>query len=234
MAVPDRCLETVASFDPNYMTVAICDDDQGRFSANAAETLLELCRKSTSVGLGPGLGRGTELTRLAVELYLRCPRPMVVDADALNALALHVDQLSQAVALRILTPHIGEFRRLVGEEIPVEACRKQAAKFAAKHGVVLVLKGHQTLVTNGEKTYHNHTGNPGMATGGAGDVLTGVVTALLGCDLTPLEAAVCGVHVHGLAGDLARDERGEIGMVAEDIKNCLPQAFMQQMANQER
>ena len=151
---------------------------------------------------------------------------MVIDADALNAMAHHPDQLIAAVGPRILTPHIGEFSRLIGDSKATPSqCRERVVEFAAANSVIIVLKGNRTIVTDGTNTYVNRTGNPGMATGGSGDVLTGIITGLLGQDLSPLEAAVLGVHVHGIAGDVARDQYGELSMVAENIKNSLPTAF---------
>ena len=152
---------------------------------------------------------------------------MVIDADALNALAAVPEILPQSAGPRILTPHIGEFRRLIGEpNLSPTDCRNRAKTFAAQNQLVLVLKGNRTLVTDGSVQYENTTGNPGMATGGSGDVLTGVITALLGQDYSPLEAAVLGVFVHGLAGDIARDQLGEISMTALGIANALPAAFL--------
>lgn len=225
VAVPDSCLETVASYDPCYMTVAIPSDDLGRVAVEAKTQLLELAANASSVGIGPGLSRGAAITQVVAEVFKRFSGPLVVDADALNALASRPAGLSGAGGPRILTPHIGEFRRLVDNELAPNACRERAATLAAEYGLIVVLKGHQTLVTDGDVTYVNETGNPGMASGGSGDVLTGVITALLGQDLSPLDAAVLGVHVHGLAGDLACDEVGEVSLIATDILEYLPDAF---------
>ena len=225
LAVPDRCLETVAGYDPNYMTVPVPDDDKGRMGRGAASALLELSKPATNVGLGPGLARSRAVTDVVTELYRHVHAPMVVDADALNALATPPTALPSAAGPRILTPHVGEFRRLVGEDLAPSACRERARAFAGENGVIVVLKGHRTLVTDGTTQFENTTGNPGMATGGSGDVLTGVITALLGQDLSPLDAAILGVHVHGLAGDLARDSCGEVSLVAATVKDFLSEAF---------
>jgi ADP-dependent NAD(P)H-hydrate dehydratase len=152
---------------------------------------------------------------------------MVVDADALNALAMDQDALLHPGGPRIVTPHVGEFRRLIAADIPAAECRDRAIEFANDAGLIVVMKGHQTRVTDGARTHDNQTGNPGMASGGAGDVLTGVITALLGQGLTPWEAALLGVHVHGLAGDLAKASTGEISLAATDIKDFLALAFQQ-------
>ena len=218
LAVPDCCLETVAAFDPNYMTVAFPNDAIGRFHRDCRQQLDETAAKATSIGLGPGLSTSDDLTRLVSHLYLQYEGPMVVDADGLNALAHASTDYKKAAGPRVLTPHVGEFRRLVADNkvqafgLSSEECRDMASAFAAEYGVVLVMKGHHTIVTDGTETFENTTGNPGMATGGSGDVLTGVITALLGQDFSPMEGAILGVHVHGLAGDLARDAKGEISM----------------------
>ena len=225
VAVPDLCLDVVAGYDPCYMTVAVPSDNLGHLAAEAKTLVMELATNANSVGIGPGLSRGPAITQVVVEVYKRFSGPLVVDADALNALAGRSAGLSGASGPRILTPHVGEFRRLVGEQLAPAECRERATTLAAENGLVIVLKGHRTLVTDGAVTYLNETGNPGMATGGSGDVLTGVITALVGQGLSPLDAAVLGVHVHGLAGDLACDEVGEVSLIATDILEYLPDAF---------
>jgi NAD(P)H-hydrate epimerase len=129
----------------------------------------------------------------------------------------------------VLTPHPGEFARLIGRKVSADpgARRELAMQFAAEHGVVLLLKGHGTVVTDGRRVYVNTTGNPGMATGGSGDVLTGLIAALLGQHLEPFAAAQLGAHLHGLAGDLARDDIGEASLIATDLIAYLPRALRQ-------
>jgi NAD(P)H-hydrate epimerase len=227
VAVPDTCLETVASYDPCFMTVPLAADEQGRLVADAAPELSQRAAQSTAIGIGPGLSRSPGVTHVVTHVYKRFAGPMVVDADALNALASRPTRLAGAGGPRIITPHVGEFCRLIGEELAPDACRERAQALAAEQQLIVVLKGHHTLVTDGSHHYENRTGNPGMATGGAGDVLTGVITALLGQGLSPLDAAVLGVHVHGVAGDLACDEVGEISLIATDILEYLPDAFQQ-------
>ena len=126
LAVPDRCLETVASFDANYMTVPLANDDEGKISAEAVADLLTLCETPTSVGLGPGMSRGRGVTKIVLELYQSYAGPMVVDADGLNALA-NLDKLPNSPGPRVLTPHVGEFRRLFGEDLSVDECRCSAS-----------------------------------------------------------------------------------------------------------
>ena len=225
LAVPEVCLETVASFEPSYMTVPLPGDDAGRFAAEAYDAIVELAEPATVIGLGPGLGRSAELDKMVGWLYREHAHPMVVDADALNALATQPELLSQPGGPRILTPHPGEFARLIGEQLAAEQRESVAVELAARCGVVLVLKGHGTLITDGQRLARNETGNPGMATGGCGDVLTGLITALACQDLTPIDAARLGVHLHGLAGDFAASEHGEESMIASDLIEFLPDAF---------
>jgi NAD(P)H-hydrate epimerase len=180
------------------------------------------------VALGPGLGRHPSTTRLVHQLVLNLPRPMVLDADGLNALAEETAALRRAPAPRILTPHPGEMARLAGLTVgQVQQSRKAAAlRFARENRAVLVLKGHRSVVTDGRRVFINPTGNPGMATGGVGDVLTGVIAALVGQRLGPFEAAVLGTYVHGLSGDLAAKRLGQVGLIATDVLDFLPVTFM--------
>lgn len=183
------------------------------------------------VALGPGLSHS--LTPQVVgQLLAACTLPMVVDADGLNLLAA-VPGLDIPDAHRIvLTPHMGEMRRLLagrGRNVPTgssPATRREAAcTLVDAYGCTVVLKGPGTIVTNGDRLYTNATGNSGMATAGTGDVLTGVIAALLGQRLVALEAAILGVHLHGLAGDFAAEELGRHSLTAQDVVDYLPDAF---------
>jgi ADP-dependent NAD(P)H-hydrate dehydratase len=228
LAVPDTCLEVAAGFEPCYMTVPLPCDDEGRLSWASHERIVDLARPATCVALGPGLGRSRDLDRLVAWLYQNVAQPIVVDADALNALSVDPDHLAHPAGPRILTPHPGEFRRLIGDQdqrFGPNDLTGEAIRVAQQHNMVLVLKGHRTLVTDGQRCFFNTTGNPGMSTGGAGDVLTGVVTALVCQGLAPFEAAQLGVYVHGLAGDLAAEQRGQVSLTAADLVRCLAAAF---------
>lgn len=235
LAVPDVCLETVAHFEPSLMTAPLACDAAGRLSAEAADRILELASTATCVACGPGLGRSEELTELVTWLYRTVKLPMVFDADGLTALAARSRALADPAGPRVLTPHPGEFRRLAASEMPPSAdagdrqtMEMQAVHMARHSNSVLVLKGHRTLVTDGVRSAHNTTGNPGMATGGSGDVLTGVIVALICQGLAPLDAARLGVHIHGLAGDFAAQQRGQVSMIASDLPRFLPAAFQHQ------
>lgn len=226
LAVPMDVLPVVASFDPAYMTIGLPDDAAGQM-ANAALPILEAkLSQMDAAGIGPGLGLSSEVVGVVSSLYEQAAVPLVVDADALNALAQQ-QQLDHHAGPRILTPHPGEFARLTRTSIQEnEARREEAARqFANATGVTLILKGHRTVVTNGSELFVNETGNSGMATGGSGDVLTGIVTSLLGQGMRPFAAAQLGVFIHGRAGDIAARELSERALTAGDLPAFLGLAW---------
>ncbi len=225
LAVADCCLDVVAALEPSYMTAPLPADVQGRIAAAAYKPIMELAKSATWVACGPGLGRSPELRELVVRLYRDIALPMVVDADALNALAARPEALGQGGGPRVLTPHPGEFARLIGRKLDRPASEQAAVELAARCQLVVVLKGHGTLITDGRRQARNTTGNPGMARGGSGDVLTGLIAAL-GCQgLSAYDAARLGAHVHGLAGDLAAAELGQVSMIAGDLVRFLPRTL---------
>ena len=231
LAVPEAVLDTVAGFEASYMTAPLPCDSAGRIAGAAYDQIVELAEKATIVACGSGLGRSLDLDQLVMRLYREIAKPMVFDADALNALASEPETLAQPGGPRILTPHPGEFARLVNRKLEPEARADAAVQLAARCGIVVVLKGHRTLVTDGARQAINSTGNPGMATGGTGDVLTGLIAALCCQHLEPFDAARLGVHLHGLAGDLAAEELGEVSLVANDVVLFLPDAICDIMHN---
>ena len=231
LAVPDAVLDTVAGFEPSYMTAPLPCDSVGRIAGAAYDRIIELADKATVVACGPGLSRSLELDQLVMRLYREIAKPMVFDADALNALATEPETLAQPGGPRILTPHPGEFARLINRKLEPDARAEAAVQLAARCRLVVVLKGHRTLVTDGARRAINTTGNPGMATGGTGDVLTGLITALACQHLEPFDAARLGVHLHGLAGDLAAEELGEVSLIASDVVLFLPDAICDIMHN---
>jgi NAD(P)H-hydrate epimerase len=227
LAVPETCLDVVAGHEPSYMTAPLPCDSDGRLTAASAKKVGDLAAKATAVGIGPGLGQSPALVELVSRWYSSIAAPLVVDADGLNALAQRRDVLSSPGGPRVLTPHPGEFARLVDKPLPSRGDQESMAqKLAGDWQAVIVLKGHLTMITDGRQFAHNTTGNPGMATGGCGDVLTGVITALLCQGLPPFDAARLGVHVHGLAGDLAAAQLGQVSMIASDLLRFLPEAFL--------
>lgn len=229
LAVPDSILDTVASFEASYMTLPLPGDSNGRIKLKSPRRLAEYLAAATCVACGPGLGRSKRLQSFVRDLYQSLPQPLVIDADGLNALATTNDGLSSPGGPRILTPHPGEFSRLAKastDETPSRAAQVAAAQhLAAEHQVIILLKGHRTIITDGAQTAENTTGNPGMATGGTGDVLTGIITALVCQGLSAFDAAVLGAHVHGLAGDLAAAQLGQVSLIASDLIEYLPSAF---------
>lgn len=230
LGVPDGIQSEVAAADPCYLTLPLAQDKAGRF-ANITDAALAAAEGKTAVALGPGLGRSRTLDGVVRALVENLPVPLILDADGLNALEGRLPRWPHDMPSRVFTPHPGELARLLGVTTDKVSAHREslAITFAQTHQVILVLKGHQTLVTDGSRLYRNATGNPGMATGGTGDVLTGMITALVGQGLPPFEAAQLGVHLHGLTGDLARAQFGEVSLIASDLIDYLPRAFQQQM-----
>ncbi len=226
LAVPREVQPVVAAIEPAYMVWPLECDGQGRLTPQATEQLGPLLERATAVALGPGLGRSDALNELVRRLYLQVELPLVLDADGLNALAAQ-GVPEGAPAARVLTPHPGEFARLA-RVATAEIARDRpglAWRFACRYRLTLVLKGHRSVVCDPDHVSENLTGNPGMATGGSGDVLTGVVGALLAQGLPPYPAARLAVFVHGKAGDLAAAELGQVAMTASDLLEFLAPAW---------
>jgi NAD(P)H-hydrate epimerase len=235
VATPASVQATVASFSPCYMTVPLVEDDDGVADLANIVDLAAARERFDAWAIGPGLGRSEGVAELVAKLYRDVPKPMVVDADGLNALAAALVRnphaLDRPAGPRLLTPHPGEFARLAGKpatgsapnraEAVAELCRRDSSG-----QMIVLLKGHETVVCDGRRFAVNRTGNPGMATGGTGDCLTGVAAALLGQRLEPWDAARLAAHVHGMAGDLAAARLGQISLVASDLLDFLPQAFL--------
>lgn len=183
--------------------------------------------KYTAVGIGPGLGVYPELYELILYIFETTSCPLVVDADALNLMAAYPYLYEKLPAGSILTPHIGEFDRLTEPHADHLSGIYRAMKLSVEKNVYIILKGaHSCIVTPEEEVFFNATGNPGMATAGSGDVLTGIVTSLLAQGYTPLQAAIFGIWLHGLAGDIAASEKSEWGMIASDMVDQLPSAYL--------
>jgi ADP-dependent NAD(P)H-hydrate dehydratase len=229
LVTPRTIQDVVAGFNPCYMTRSLADDGE-RFAPSEVDEVLAMAANMTALALGPGLGRSEGVTQFVARLYHAVRQPMVVDADALFALAERKELISQAAGPRILTPHPGEFARLTGvtpttDDAARASAAGELASAGGESGVIVVLKGHRTVVTDGKRLAFNTTGNPGMATGGTGDVLTGLITALVCQGLAPFEAARLGVHLHGLAGDLASEKLGQVSLTAADLIDYLPAAI---------
>lgn len=195
----------------------------GRLSPDAEEEIRRRAAGCDAVAIGCGMGRGEE-SDLLIRRLLTVEKPLVLDADGINALEGHIDTLSRRTCATVLTPHDGELARIGGDmTAPREA---SAAAFAAAHGVYLVRKGHRTLVAAPDgRLAVNTTGNDGMAKGGSGDILTGLLTGLLAQGVEPFAACCAAVWLHGRAGDLAAEEKGRRGMTPLDIIEMLPYAL---------
>lgn len=195
-------------------------EEEGMLSPAAIRPIREHLAKMDAVLLGPGLGQSQGTLDVVQAVLREAACPVVVDADGINLLAGHRDILREIPGKWILTPHDGEFARLGGT---LEQGRMAGAMDLAQElGGVVLLKGHETCITDGSTCYRNQTGNPGMATGGSGDVLAGILTAFLGQGLPPLEAAACAAWVHGAAGDLTAGELGQYGMLPTDLLERIP------------
>jgi NAD(P)H-hydrate epimerase len=228
VAAPASQQPIVAAQAPEYMTEALPETAARSLSLKAKDRVLELARRMDAVALGPGLSLDPEAQELARVLIRELDRPMVVDADALSALGGHLDLLRHAAGPRALTPHPGEMARMLGiaiEAVQVDRIEVTRA-FAREHGVAIALKGAHTVIAGPDgHVAINPTGNPGLAKGGSGDVLTGIVGALLAREIEPVAALRAGCYVHGLAADAAARERGEYAMLASDLIESLPAAL---------
>ncbi len=204
------------------------DNDKGYLSIKDIDKIKEKINEQSVVALGPGLGQAQETSELVLQLLKDLDKSMVLDADGLNICANHPESIINYRGEMVLTPHPGEFSRLTGLSIKeIQSDRIEwVRKYSKKWNQVLVLKGGPTLVGTPEgDVYINPTGNAGMATAGSGDVLTGIIAGFISQGLGTYKAALAGVYIHGLAGDLAKDDMGEAGMTAMDILNNLPRAM---------
>lgn len=228
LAVPNSIAAIVASIEPGYLLEILPEDEQGLLDVTPQDKpLLTALAGKDAIGIGPGIGSGKSTGRLVAHLYRTIAEPLVLDADALNALVGSSQRIPHQGGPRILTPHPGEFARLIGRSIKTVQMDREnlAIDFARRQGVTLLLKGHQTVITDGHRIAINGTGNSGMATGGSGDVLTGLITALLGQRMPLFEAAQLGAHLHGLAGDLAAAAHSPQAMIASDLPKFFGEAW---------
>ncbi|HTW58421.1 MAG TPA: NAD(P)H-hydrate dehydratase [Terriglobales bacterium] len=229
VATPKSMQATVAGFHPEVMTESLAETKAGSISAGAAKRIVELAKGKTVLAIGPGISRVAETAELVRVLVSKSEIPVVLDADGLNAFENHADELNGKGRVLVITPHPGEMARLVGRSIAdVQKDRLGTARaFAREHDLIVVLKGNRTLVVQPDgEAWVNTTGNPGMSTGGTGDILTGMVAAMLAQNIQNALLAVCAaVHLHGLAGDVMRECVGEHSMVATDLLRGLPEAF---------
>jgi len=229
LAVAESLHQILEIKTTEVMTVPLPDSGSGCLTSNAFQAIEKLLADKDAVALGPGLGRRPGTTSLVQNIVESVALPLVIDADGLNALAEDISILRRKKSgTVVLTPHPGEMARLLGTSIPdVEAIRISVAQeFARNYGIYLVLKGARTIIASPTGTAAiNGSGNPGMATGGMGDVLTGIITSLLGQGYCGWDACRLGVFIHGYAADLVAEEKGEIGINASDVQEMLPYAY---------
>ena len=229
IATPESVLPVVAAIEPCYTTIPLAEDNDGCIASAAIAAVLDQIVQNDVTAFGPGIGQGRGVRDILNVLIARDDLRLIIDADGLNCLAKEPDWVERKTASVILTPHPGEMKRLWSSLFrePMPADRTAQAQSLAKAcNCTVILKGAGTVVTDGEKFYVITTGNPGMATAGSGDVLTGVITALIGQSLSNFDAAVLGVHIHGSAGDIAAERLGQISLIATDIAQALADAFM--------
>ncbi|HNY79388.1 MAG: NAD(P)H-hydrate dehydratase [Sedimentisphaerales bacterium] len=228
VATARSALPVVAAIESCYTTIALAEDAAGRISGKAIGAILEATAQNDVTAIGPGLGASAGLRSVIETLIRQEGLRLLIDGDGLNNLSRLPDWPRRRRAQLVLTPHPGEMARLWSglfrDEIPSDR-QEAAARMAQATDSVVALKGAGTVVADGQRFYVNDTGNPGMATAGSGDVLTGVVAALMGQGLDNFEATALGVHVHGAAGDIAAETYGQISLTATDILEALPEAF---------
>lgn len=232
VATSKNALPIIAAIEPCYTTLPLAEDDEGRISAKALHAILDAVQGNDVVAFGPGMGQSTDLRSIVEAMIQQEGVNLLIDGDGLNNLSRLPDWPKKRRAQLVLTPHPGEMKRLWSglfrEEMP-ENRQETAARMAQATGAVVALKGAGTVVTDGEQVYINTTGNPGMGTAGSGDVLTGVVAALMGQGMNRFDATILGVFTHGLAGDIASNRLGQISLMATDIIDALPEAFKTQV-----
>ena len=227
-AVPESLQQSVAARSLEVMTLPLPESRPGYLSMRALPLVEKVLEKTDVYVLGCGASQDPDSREFILALIKAAARPMVIDADALNALAGGLSVLSgRKNPGFVLTPHLGEFSRLINKDAALikQQRKKLVRDFAGQYGLTLVLKGSHTLVSDGKTVYENNTGNPGMATAGSGDVLSGMIAGLMAQGLSGYDAAKYAVYLHGLAGDLAVKDKTQICLIASDIIEYLPKAI---------
>ena len=232
IAVPDAIWDIVSIKTDECTTAGLPATAAGTLSRSSVETILrQLAPWADVIVMGPGMSQEGETLAAIRDVTMQLERPLVLDADGLNAFIGNVSSLARSSAgnrVRVLTPHPGEAARLLGSTASkIQSDRRAAvSELCAKTGAIVVLKGAGTLVCDGQRLYENLTGNAGMATGGTGDVLSGIIAAMIGQGMSPCDAACLGVYLHGISGDIAAQEKGQHSLIAGDLIEALPMAFL--------
>lgn len=219
LAVPESIYE-IEAIKLEEPVVCPLPDQNGMIAESAEGQLSNMMRNKDAILIGPGLGQSQGTFAAVKTVLTHFEGPVVLDADGINVMKDHKDIVRGRRYPTILTPHAGEFQRLGGniQEDRIDA----AGKLAEELGAIVLLKGHDTVITDGTTFFVNPTGNPGMAVGGSGDVLSGIIVSLLGQGLAPIDAAACGAWLHGAAGDICAEEIGQYGMLPTDMLKVLP------------
>ena len=229
LGLPESLGNFMTKASPEIMRLTLPETREGSLNLNAYKKIREFINRRgiRSILIGPGLSAQKETVRLVRKLVANIRTPLILDADGLNSFKGRAVLLKGHGSPFILTPHQREFERLFSEKWPESVTDRVdlAKKLSKFYDVVLVLKGHRSLVVQGDKVYMNTTGNPGMAKGGTGDVLSGMIAAFVAQKLNEFEAAAWAVYFHGLAGDIAVKDKGELGLRASHLIEYLPQAF---------
>lgn len=224
LAVPES-IYVIEATKLNEPIIQALPDEDGRYATGAIQPIRELMQGKDVVLIGPGMGQSRNTAEVTCAVLNEFQGTVILDADGINVMRNHIDVLRERTYPTILTPHDGEFVR-IGGNLSID--RIEAATSLAKDlGVIVLLKGHRTIITDGDICYLNTTGNPGMATGGSGDVLAGMIAGLVGQGITPIQAAACSAWLHGAAGDLCAEELGQYGMLPSDMLDVLPRLLKQ-------
>lgn len=227
--VPDSISEILSIKLIEAIVKPVCDRQKGHFIVDSFKEIAEIIKDMDAIAIGPGIGVDEETVQVVRSILLNYEKTVVLDADGLNCLSeMGLDILYERRGDTIITPHPGEMARLIGVNTGEIQKRRieYSDELSNRYNITVVLKGNGTIVISpNREVYINTTGNPGMATAGSGDVLTGIIISLVGQNIRPYEAAVLGVYLHGLAGDLAKTEKGEYGMIARDILNNIPDSI---------
>jgi ADP-dependent NAD(P)H-hydrate dehydratase len=216
--VPECGYQILQISNPEVMTVT---DESEKYIFNITFDI-----KPQAIGIGPGLGQESETQKAVQQFLISNKIPLVIDADALNILSNNKDWFPLLQPKTILTPHPRELQRLIGKWTSEEDKFNKTIAFSKQYGLIVVMKGAATHIVDGETVYQNTTGNAALATAGSGDVLTGMITGLLAQSYKPINAAILGVYLHGLAADIALPETGHQSFIASDIINYLGKAFL--------
>lgn len=228
-AIPESIYGSISSKISECTYVLCRDDSCGNIEKTSVDYILETAKRCSAVAVGSGMGKNESVKLIVNSLIETCDKPMVIDADGINVISENIDILKKAKSKIILTPHAKEAERLLGVECNEINVNKiiYAQQLADEYGVVAVMKGHNTIVADKEeKAFLNLTGNSGMAKGGSGDVLTGMIGSFLAQGMDPIDAAICGVYIHGKSGDYCQSRYSSASMLPRDIIEGLSSVFL--------